>query len=66
MLLWPRRPMVSWSALKTAWPAGQGREATFRLLRPILGSSSSKRQGSPKRRPAKGHKNDKGPGAYPV
>jgi len=33
-------------------------EATFRLLCPVLGSSVQKRQGSPGRSPAEGHKDD--------
>ena len=41
-------------------------EATFRLLCPVLCTLVQKRQRSPRRCSAKGHKDDKGPGAPPV
>jgi len=41
-------------------------EATLRTLCPVLGSAGQKRQGSPRRSPAEGHKHDEGPGASPV
>ena len=41
-------------------------EVTFRIMCPFLGSSFQKRQGSPRRSPAEGHKDDKGPGAFPL
>jgi len=74
--LWPRRPIVSWGALKKK--RGQQVEAgdpppllyldedTFRLLCPVLGSPVQKRQISPRRSPVEGHKDDKGPVASPT
>jgi len=38
-------------------------EATFRILCPVLGSPAQKRQGSPRRSPARAHEDNKGPGA---
>ena len=38
-------------------------EATFRTLCPVLGSLVQKRQESPRRSPAEGHKDSKGSGA---
>ena len=38
-------------------------EAAFRILCPVLGSPVQKRQGSPRRSPARGHKDDEWPGA---
>ena len=40
--------------------------ATFRLLCQVLGYTVQKRQGSPRRSSAEGHKDDEGPGASPV
>ena len=41
-------------------------EATFKILRPVLGSSVQNRQGSPRKSPVEGHKDNKEPGASPV
>ena len=41
-------------------------DATFRILRLVLGSPVQKRHGSPRRSPAEGHKYDKGPGVSPA
>ena len=41
-------------------------EATFSILCPVLSSADQKSQGSPRRSPAEGHKDDKGPGASPI
>ena len=41
-------------------------EATFGIVCPVQGSAVQKRQESPKRSPVKGHKDDKGPGAFPI
>jgi len=41
-------------------------EATLTILCPLLDSPVQKRQGSPKRSPVEGHKDDKGPGASPM
>jgi len=64
--LWPRRPMVSWAAVRRAWPAGQEGD-----LHPVLclGESTHtcvqlwapqfrKHKGSSRESPANGHKDE--------
>ena len=44
------------------WPG----KAISGVLCPVLGSAVQKRQGSPRRSPAEGCKDDRGPGASPI
>ena len=75
VLPWARRPMESWVHYKECGQQAEGgdppplfcpSETTFRIPHAVLGSPVKIIQGSPRRSPAEGHKDDKGPGASPV